>query len=149
MLSFWIHVVCVSSLNQQHLNYLALREKCPNAEFYLVPIFLHLTVASEVISNIVSVWICEHFPLFFVFLFEVCDWEKILVNLWLLRQEGKHPTGWIKCLRKKEHPKKWKKQLSDGIKNLVKKINDGKSGEHKKYFMKIKFNPFKWNIKTS
>ena len=44
-------------------------------------------VASEVISNIVSVWIYEHFPLFyfifflffffFVFLLEVCDWEEI------------------------------------------------------------------------
>ena len=56
-------------------------------------------VASEMITNIVSVWIYEHFPSFF--LLEVCDWEEILVNLWLLRQDGKHPTGWIKFLEKK------------------------------------------------
>ena len=29
----------------------------------------------------------------FSFLLEVCNWEEILVNLWLLRQKGKHPTG--------------------------------------------------------
>ena len=58
------------------------------------------TVASEVISNIVSVWIYEHFPLFF--LLQVCDWKEILVNLWFLRQERKHPTEWIKCLKKKK-----------------------------------------------
>ena len=43
-------------------------------------------VASEVTSNIVSVWIYEHFPP----LLEVGDWEEILVNLWFLPQEGKH-----------------------------------------------------------
>ena len=55
-------------------------------------------VASEVISNIVLVWIYEHFPLFF--LLKVCYWKEIFVNLWLLRQEGKHPTGWIRCLER-------------------------------------------------
>ena len=65
-------------------------------------------VASEVISNIISVWIYEHFPhfSFFLFLLEVCDWEEIFVNLWLLRQEGKHPTGLIKCLGGKKKAKK-------------------------------------------
>ena len=63
----------------------------------------NIAVASEVISNIVSVWLYEHFPFFsfIFFLLEVCDWEEILVNFWLLHQEGKHPMGWIKCLRKK------------------------------------------------
>ena len=41
-------------------------------------------------------------PAFFLpfFLLEVCDWENILVNLWFLQQEEKHPTGWKKCLKK-------------------------------------------------
>ena len=65
-------------------------------------------VASEAISNIVSVWIYEHPLPYFYFLylkFEVCDWEEILVNLWLLRQEGKHPTGWLKFLERKNKRK--------------------------------------------
>ena len=51
-------------------------------------------VASEVISNIASAWIYEFFSFFSfsLFLLQVCDWEEILVNLWLLCQEGKHPT---------------------------------------------------------
>ena len=57
-------------------------------------------VASEVIYNIVLVWIYEHFPPFF--LLKVCDWEDILVNLWLLCQEGKHPTGWMSRKNKKK-----------------------------------------------
>ena len=51
---------------------------------------------SEYMNGIVSVWICEYIYLFF--LLEVCDWEEILVNLWLLPQKGKHPTGWIKFI---------------------------------------------------
>ena len=43
----------------------------------------------------------EYMNIFLFFLLEVCDWEEILVNLWLLRQDGKYPTGWIKCLEKK------------------------------------------------
>ena len=57
--------------------------------------------------------------LFFFFLFllvlEVYDWEEILVNLWLLGQEGKHPTGWIKCLRKKN----WRKYDATKKKKMV------------------------------
>ena len=57
-------------------------------------------VASEVISNTVSVWIYEHFSPFFCFFFYL----KFVIgkNFWLLRQEEKHPTGWTNVSGKKK-----------------------------------------------